>query len=535
MKPIILMKVGRHPAGSRAAVSHTGAIVGKDDVFDAVVRRTGVVRVRAMADLVAAAQALASHVHPTGNRLAVVTNGGGPGVMAADRAADLGVELAVLAPSTVQAMQSSLPAHWSHGNPIDLIGDAGPERYRAAVAACIADPGIDGIVAILTPQAMTQPEEAARAVVEAAQGPSKPLIAAWMGEASVEVARAQLRKAGVPVFRGPEMAVETFAHLAAFYRNQRVLLQAPGPLAHSEPPDLEQARALVHRVLGEGRTALTVIESKQLLEAFRIPVARAVGAASAEAAARSAAEIGFPVAMKIDSPDVTHKSDVGGVRLALPDAEAARAAFADIMASVKAPRPEARVTGVTVEAMVARPHGRELMVGVVRDAIFGPAITFGAGGIAVEVLKDRAVALPPLNAMLVADMIRDTRVGKMLGEFRHLPAVDRGALEAVLLRVSEMACELPEIDELDINPFIVDESGCRRRGCARGAASVARRCALRAPRDPSLSRWSSPPRRSFPTEPGCCCARSAPRTRRSSRSSSRRCRRTRAACASRAA
>ncbi len=459
MKPVILMKVGRHPAGSRAAVSHTGAIVGKDDVFDAVVRRTGVVRVKGMADLVAAAQALASHVRPTGERLAVVTNGGGPGVMAADRAADLGVELAALAPATVQALQAALPANWSHGNPIDLIGDAGPERYRAAMDACLADPGIDGIVAILTPQAMTQPEAAARAVIDSVQGSSKPVIAAWMGEASVEVARAQLRKAGLPVFRGPEMAVETFAHLAAFYRNQRALLQAPGPLAHREPPDLERARALVGCALGQGRNALTMLESKALLEAFRIPVVRTAGAASAEAAASAASAIGFPVAMKIDSPDVTHKSDVGGVRLALADADAVRAAFAQIVAAVKARRPEARVTGVTVEAMVARPHGRELMVGIVRDAVFGPAITFGAGGIAVEVLRDRAVALPPLNAALVADMIRDTRVGRMLAEFRHLPAVDRAALEAVLLRVSEMACELPEIDELDVNPLIADEAG----------------------------------------------------------------------------
>jgi acetyltransferase len=459
MKPVILMKVGRHPAGSRAAVSHTGAIVGKDDVFDAVVRRTGAVRVRAMQDLVGAAQALASHVRPTGERLAVITNGGGPGVMAADWAGDLGIELATLSPATVEALHQALPSNWSHGNPIDLIGDAGPERYRAAVTACLADPGVDGIVAVLTPQAMTQPEEAARAVADAAQDASKPVIAAWMGEASVEVARAQLRKAGLPVFRGPELAVETFAHLAQFYRNQRALLEAPGPLAHTEPPDAAAARAIVQKALGEGRLALTGSESKALLEAYRIPVARMVRAASAEEAARAAQSIGFPVVMKIDSPDVTHKSDVGGVRLALPDAAAVRTAFAEMIAAVKAGKPEARIMGVTVEALIARPHGRELMLGVVRDAIFGPAIAFGAGGIAVEVLMDRVVALPPLNARLVDDMIRGTRVGKMLGEFRNLPSVDRPALDAVLLRVSEMACAIPELEELDVNPLIADESG----------------------------------------------------------------------------
>ncbi|HUJ01609.1 MAG TPA: GNAT family N-acetyltransferase, partial [Usitatibacter sp.] len=402
---------------------------------------------------------LASHVRPTGERLAVITNGGGPGVMAADRAADLELELATLSPATFESMQRVLPDTWSHGNPIDLIGDAGPDRYRAAVSACIADPGVDGMVVVLTPQAMTDAEGAARAMVEAAKGASKPVIAAWMGEASVEVARAQIRKAGLPVFRGPETAVETFAHLAQFYRNQRALLEAPGPLAHTEPPDPQAARAIVSAALAEGRNQLSGPESKAILEAYRIPVARTLTAATGEEAARAAQSIGFPVVMKIDSPDVTHKSDVGGVKLALADANAVRAAFDEICANVRARRPDARIAGVTVETMIARPHGRELMIGVVRDSIFGPAIAFGAGGIAVEVLKDRVIGLPPLNELLVENMIRATRVGKMLGEFRNLPAVDRKALDAVLLRVSEMACALPELEELDVNPLIADESG----------------------------------------------------------------------------
>jgi acetyltransferase len=480
VKPVILMKVGRHPAGTRAAVSHTGAIVGKDDVFDAVVRRTGAVRVRAMQDLVGAAQALAAHLRPSGERLAVITNGGGPGVMAADRAADLAIELATLSPRTVDALKKALPANWSHGNPIDLIGDAGPERYRAALAACLEDGAVDGIVAVLTPQAMTEPLEAARAVVEAARGASKPVIAAWMGEASVEVARAELRKAGMPVFRGPETAVETFAHIAQFYRNQRALLEAPGPLAYTEPPDVAQARALVKKVLAEGRRRMSGPESKALLEAFRIPIARSLTAATAEAAASAARSIGFPVVLKIDSPDVTHKSDVGGVRLALADADAVRAAFDGIMAAVRARKPGARIAGVTVETMVARPHARELMVGVLRDSIFGPAIAFGAGGIAIEVLKDRVIGLPPLNALLVESMIHGTRVGKMLGEFRHLPAVDREALRGVLLRVSEMCCALPELEELDVNPLIADEGG---------AIAVDARVVLR-PADAQRTRYS---------------------------------------------
>ena len=475
-KPVIVMKVGRHPAASRAAASHTGAIVGKDDVFDAVVRRTGVVRVATMGQLIAAAQTLASRVHPHGDRLAIITNGGGPGVIAADRAGELALPLAQLAPATVEALGKALPPTWSHGNPVDLIGDAGPDRYRAATAACLADPGVDGVIAILTPQAMTDSDAAAEAVIAASRGARKPVLAAWLGETSVAAARDHLRQAGLAVFRSPELAVESFAYLAAFYRNQRALLEAPGPLAHVDAPDVEAARAIVRTALAEGREVLSATQSKALLAAFRIPVAASVVAASVDEAVRAADAIGYPVAMKIDSPDITHKSDVGGVRLGLADANAVREAHAQMMAAVAAKRPEARVAGVSIEPMVLRPHGRELMAGIVADPVFGPALVFGAGGTAVEVLHDRAVALPPLNAMLAADMIRGTRVAKMLGEFRNFPAADRQLLRGVLLRVSEIACELPEIAELDINPLVADESGIiaidarvvvRRREAAR--------------------------------------------------------------------
>jgi acetyltransferase len=459
IKPVVVMKVGRHPAGSRAAVSHTGAIVGKDDVFDAVVRRTGVVRVQTAGELVAAAVALSAHVRPQGERLAIVTNGGGPGVMAADRAAELNIPLAELSAATLAKLQAALPANWSRGNPVDLIGDAGPERYRAAVAACLADEGVDGVLAILTPQAMTDSDEAARAVIGAVGASRKPVIACWMGEASVAGARELLREAGLPALRLPENAVDAFAYLAQFYRHQRMLLEAPPPLVHREPPDVARARAIIAGALAAGRSLLTATESKEFLAAFRIPVTHSVDAADADAAVAAAGRAGYPVVMKVVSPDITHKSDVGGVRLALPSAEAVRAAFAEIMAAVAQRSPAARVSGVSIEPMVSSPHSRELMAGITTDDIFGPAITFGAGGIAVEVLKDRAVGLPPLNHVLIEDMIRGTRVARMLLQFRHLPAIDRAALEEVLLRVSEMACELPEIAELDINPLIADEKG----------------------------------------------------------------------------
>jgi len=459
VKPVILMKVGRHPVGSRAASSHTGAIVGMDDVFDAVVKRAGVVRVGSVGQLVAAAQALAARVRPQGERLAIVTNGGGPGVMAADRAADLGIPLASLAQATIDSLKTVLPANWSHGNPVDLIGDAGADRYRAAVTACLGDANVDGLLAILSPQAMTEPVDAARALIESAHGSSKPVLACWMGDEQVAAARTELAAGGIPVFRTPEPAIETFAHVSAFYRNQRALLQVPGPRSEGPPPDLEAARLIGETALAERRTVLTEMESKALLAAFGIPVAQTVVAHSAHEAMLIAEELGYPVALKVDSPDVTHKSDVGGVQLGLHNAQAVRGAYDQIIQSVGQARANARITGISVQPMVMRPNARELMVGVMRDPVFGPAIVFGAGGTAVEVLHDRAVALPPLNAFLVEDMIRGTRISRLLGAFRHLPPVDRSAIEAVLLRVSEMACELPWLLDLDINPLIVDETG----------------------------------------------------------------------------
>jgi len=458
-KPVILMKVGRHPAGSRAAVSHTGAMVGADDVFEAAVRRAGVVRVRTIGQLVAAAQALSSNVRPRGDRLAVITNGGGPGVMAADRASDLDIPLAELSSTTAEALKRALPSNWSQGNPIDLVGDADAERYRTALAACLADPGVDGVLVILAPQAMTAPQEVARAVIECAKTSDKPLLTSWMGEEQVAPARRLLAAQGIPTFRTPDPAIEMFAHVSAFYRNQRMLLQTPGPLSHHAEPDAAGARLVIDAALAERRTVLSEMESKAVLAAFHVPIAKAVRGHSANEAMLIAQETGFPVVMKIDSPDITHKSDVGGVRLNIANAQAAQDAYREMTDGLKRLRPDARLSGVIVEPMVARPNGRELMIGVVHDPVFGPAITFGTGGTAVEVHADRAVALPPLNGMLIEELIRGTRASRLLGSFRQMPAVKRDALETVLLRVSEMVCELPAIREMDVNPLLADEAG----------------------------------------------------------------------------
>jgi len=459
VKPVILMKVGRQPDGVRAAVSHTGALVGADDIFEAAVRRAGAVRVSTISQLVAAAHALSSHVRARGDRLAVITNGGGPGVMAADRAADLGIPLATLAPATVEALVKALPPNWSQGNPVDLIGDADARRYQTALSACLVDTGVDGVLVILTPQAMTAPLEVANAVVDCARSSDKPLLACWMGGGQVAGSLRLFSEKQIPAFRTPEPAVEMFAHVSAFYRNQKMLLQTPGPLSDYPAPDVAGARVLIESALAEHRTTLSEMESKALLAAFRIPIAKAVRTHSAEEAMLIGQEFGFPVVMKIDSPDVTHKSDVGGVRLSVTNAQAAREAYREISESVARLRPEARVSGIVVEPMVSRPNSRELMVGVVRDAVFGPAIMFGTGGTAVEVHADRAVALPPLNATLVDELIRGTRASRVLGAFRNMPPADHAALEMVLLRVSEMACELPWIREMDINPLLLDESG----------------------------------------------------------------------------
>jgi acetyltransferase len=459
IKPVILVKVGRHAAGSKAAMSHTASLVGSDDVFDAAVSRAGVVRVQTITQLFAAAKAMASGFRPIGNRLAIVTNGGGPGVMATDRASDLGLTIATLSEATIEKLNQVLPSNWPHGNPVDIIGDAQAERYHHAVKACLEDPNVDGVLAILTPQAMTKPLDAANAVIELANQYSKPLLACWMGDAQVAEARAAFTAAKKPSFRTPEPAVEVFSYLSDYYRNQKLLMQMPGPLSHHLEPDVEGARMVIDGALLERRKVLNEMESKALLSAFHIPVAKTMIARSPNEALLIAEQLGFPVAMKVNSRDITHKTDAGGVLLNLGNAQAVRAAYHEIMDNVQRNRPNAHMDGISIEPMIVKPNGRELMVGVTSDPVFGPVITFGAGGTTVEIMGDRSVTLPPLNHFLVKDLIQGTHVAKMLGAFRHMPPANMEALESVLLRVSEMVCELPLLMEMDINPLIVDEHG----------------------------------------------------------------------------
>jgi acetyltransferase len=460
IKPVIALKVGRHAAGAEASMSHTGALVGSDETFSAALSRSGVLRVETVGQLFAAAKALSSlHYRGASERLVIVTNGGGPGVMAADRATDQGIELSSLSGETMARLNEVLPSVWSHGNPVDIIGDAPPERYQQAIDICLEDSDVDGVIVILTPQAMTAPTEVAKAVIESARKSKKPIMTSWMGGGQVEAARELFLQARVPDFGTLENAVDAFSYLARYNRNQRLLLQTPARLTTGrESPDSDGARLIIEAVLKEQRDILTEPESLAVLTAFGIPTVRNAVARSANEALIVAESIGFPIAMKVFSSDISHKSDAGGVRLNIGSAQEVRGAYKQLLEQVAQRVPDAKIEGVTIEKMYRSSNGRELMVGIIRDPVFGPVISFGSGGTAVEVMGDSAISLPPLNHRLTRDLIKRTKVSKLLGEFRNMPAVDMDKLIDALLAVSSMACELPWIKEMDINPLIVDEN-----------------------------------------------------------------------------
>ncbi|MCU7845523.1 MAG: bifunctional acetate--CoA ligase family protein/GNAT family N-acetyltransferase [Candidatus Thiodiazotropha sp. (ex Monitilora ramsayi)] len=460
IKPVIVLKVGRHAAGAEASMSHTGALVGSDETFSAALSRSGVLRVETISQLFSAAKALSARSRVYGDRLAIITNGGGPGVMAADRASDLNIELAEFSKETVTALNKVLPDVWSHGNPVDVIGDAPPERYREAVDICLNAPEVDGAIVILTPQAMTEPDEVAKVLIDLADQHKKPILTSWMGGKQIRDARKLFNNAKLPSFRTLENAVDAFHYLSSYQKNQRLLLQTPAKTSRRHvQPDVEGARLIIESALSEQRKVLTEPESFALLGAFRINAVRNGIARSANEALILAESIGFPVAMKIYSPDISHKSDAGGIRLNINNAQAVRSTYKELIDQVKETRPEARIDGVTVEQMYQSPNGRELLIGITRDPVFGPVISFGSGGTTVEVMGDSAIALPPLNRRLAADLVNRTKAAKMLTQFRHMPAANCEALIDVLLRVSTMACELPWIQEMDINPLILDEEG----------------------------------------------------------------------------
>ncbi|MEY3807835.1 MAG: hypothetical protein RI893_811 [Pseudomonadota bacterium] len=459
LKPVILIKSGRHEAGCKAAMSHTGAMVGGDNVFDAAIARAGVVRVYNINDLFSAARVLANNYVVKKDRLAIITNAGGPGVMSTDRAEDVGIQMAELSPESIVALDQVLPVHWSHANPVDILGDATSERYQKALEICLNDKNIDGILVILTPQAMTNPTQVAECIIEGAKTSKKPVLASWTGGARVQEGRNLFANSKVAHFNTPEMAVDAFSFLSSYTQNQILLKQIPSPIDELAVPDVAGARLIIERVLSEGRSVLTAQESKAILSAFHIPVTQTIKVSSAMDAMIAAETLGFPVVLKINMVEFSHKSDIGGVRLNINSVQEISHNFLEMETAIKQKYPEITEVGMTVEPMFRSTSGRELMIGVVRDPVFGPAISFGLGGTMVEIFQDNAVALPPLNAYMVEQMIAKTKAAKYLEAFRQLPAVNKIPLVEVLLNISTMVSELPEILELDINPLIVDEHG----------------------------------------------------------------------------
>ena len=457
LKPVIVIKAGRNTQGSFAAISHTGAMIGADDVFDAALKRAGVVRVKSIKELFTAAEVFTSHSRVCGQRLAIVTNGGGAGVMAADFAADLNIKLPVLSQKTISKINAILPNHGASHNPVDILGDATPTRYYDVVDACLKDENCDAVLVILVPVAMSQPFEVAKLIITLSKQTTKPILACWMGQSLVQSSWKLFAKHKISCFSTPETAVEAFSYLADFYHNQQLLLQVPEPIALPSQADVAGAKQIIEHVQAAQKQILTTIESKAILAAFGIPVTETHLTTNANDAMSAAESVGFPVVMKINSPDITHKQDVGGVQLNITNVEAVREVFNQLMAHVKQKRPDAQIIGVTVERMYKTANDRELMVGVLRDPVFGPIINFGAGGSLVEIMQDRALALPPLNQYLVRNLISRTHIARILGEFRNQPAVNIAAIENLLLRVSEMVCELPQIQEMDINPLIVND------------------------------------------------------------------------------
>ncbi|MBM3568000.1 MAG: bifunctional acetate--CoA ligase family protein/GNAT family N-acetyltransferase [Alphaproteobacteria bacterium] len=458
-KPVLAIKAGRAPEGARAAASHTGAMAGADAVYDAALRRAGILRVFETEELFAAVETLARARPLAGDRLAIVSNGGGPGVLAADAAVLGGARLATLSPATVKALDEALPAIWSRANPVDLIGDAPGGRYRRAMEVVLADPEVDAVLAMHAPVAVADAVDAAEAVIAAAKTSPRCVLTAWLGADWVVPARKRLAEAGLPGYDTPDQAVRAFLHLVHYRRNQEQLIETPPALPAEFRPDAATARAAIATARVEGRDLLTEIEAKAVLAAYGLPVVTTREAADVESARTIAAEIGYPVALKILSPDISHKSDVGGVALDLAAPEALQSTAHAMLERVRRLRPEARLRGFSVQAMAKRPGAHELILGLACDPVFGPAVLFGQGGIAVEAIGDRAVGLPPLNLALARALIERTRIFRLLRGYRDRPPVDLAALALALVWVAQIAVDLPEIAELDINPLWADPEG----------------------------------------------------------------------------
>jgi len=460
-KPVVVVKGGRVAEGERAAATHTGALAGSDAVYDAAFRRAGMLRVFEIGELFDAVETLARSRPLVGDRLAIVGNGGGPGVLATDALVEGDGRLAELAPETLRRLDERLPSTWSRANPVDLVGDASGDRYRDALEVLQDTSEVDALLVLHSPTAIASDEETARATVEAvAKGRRRlPVLTSWLGESHAGAARRILQEAGLPTYETPERGVQAFLHLVRWRRNQEALMETPARDEGGPAPDRETARAAVGAALARGGGWLTPRETWDLLSAYGVRGAATRFAADATEAARAAAEIGGRVALKIDSPDVVHKSDVGGVALDLETPEAVADAARAMAARLRARTPDVRIHGFVVQAMADTRDAIEVLIGAASDRVFGPVVLFGRGGVATEVIGDRTVGLPPLNGPLARNMVQRTRTWRQLRGYRGRPPADQEALCATLIAVANILIDCPEVVELDLNPVLASASG----------------------------------------------------------------------------
>lgn len=456
IKPIIVLKAGKSQAGARAASTHIGAMAGEDAVYDAAFKRAGIVRVPTLARLFDCAELMAKQPRPSGTRLAIITNGGAPGVMAADTLAEYGLEPAPIPEETMAQLNELLPPYWSRGNPIDILGNATIERFTKTLEICLASKEFDGVLVIMVPQALTPPEEVAKALAKLVRRKRFPVFASWMGGQQMAAAVNILNKADIPTYETPERAVRAFLYMYEYTRNLELLSQVPPKLSTDLFFDRDQVFRTIYECFDQEVELLSEIQSKKILAAYGIPVNETVLAASADEAVALAASLEQPVAMKLISPDISHKSDADGVQLDLRNEEDIRRAFQQIMAGAKAYDPNARITGVALQTYIAHPDF-ELLIGSKTDENFGPVLCFGSGGIFAEVLHDRALGLPPLNRLLARRMMEDTRILPLLKGYRKHPPADLEKLEELLIRLSQLVIDFPEIVELDMNPVLVKD------------------------------------------------------------------------------
>jgi acetyltransferase len=460
MKPVVVVKGGRHAEGARAAASHTGALAGSDAVYDAVFRRAGMLRVITLEELFDAVGILGYAQPAKGDRLAILSNGGGAGVLATDALVDHGGPLATLGDDTLARLDAVLPPTWSRGNPVDIIGDATGARYRDALAILLDAPEVDAVLVLHCPTAVASSLEAAQAVVATiGDKPKRAVLTSWIGDLSVRAARALFVDRRIPTYDTPEAAVRAFMYTVRHRRSQELLSQTPPSVPEEFQPDTTRARALIDLALAGGGGWLGEDQSKELLAAYAIPIAAVRHARTPDAAAQAAAEFGAPVALKIRSPDLTHKSAAGGVALDLEDATVVREQAQAMLERLRRSHPEARLEGFTVGPMVWRAGALELIAGMFTDRQFGPVILIGRGGVAVEAIDDTALGLPPLNMYLAAELLADTRVHRELRGAAGRPAADLDAIALTLIKLSQLAADLPEVAELDINPLLADRDG----------------------------------------------------------------------------